>query len=73
MSTGFHAEMEFPSAGIKKWKSSGLRMHPEVRRALRAQAALDGVTMPEFLHRVLVERLRDRGLLTSLSGRERPE
>jgi hypothetical protein len=70
MSTGFEVEAA-PSR--VQWKASGVRLHPEVRRALRAHAALEGVSMPVLLHGILVERLRDRGLLANLSGRERPE
>ena len=71
MSSGF--EIEAASSARRKWKPSGLRIHPEVRRALHAHALLEGVSIPESLHRILVDRLRDRGLITSLSGRERPE
>jgi hypothetical protein len=71
MSSGF--EIEAASPARRKWKPSGLRLHPEVRRALHAHALLEGVTIGESLHRILVERLRDRGLLASLTGRERPE
>ena len=70
MSTGFDVT---PAAPAAKWRASGLPLHPEVRRALRAHAALEGVSMPVLLHGILVEQLRHRGLLTSLSGRERPE
>lgn len=68
MSTGLEIEASRP-----QWKASGVRLHPEVGRALRAHAALEGVTIAQSLHRILVPQLRDRGLLTSLSGRERPE
>jgi hypothetical protein len=74
MSTGFDiGEEAAPSRAAGSWKSSGLRMHPAVRRALRASAALEGTTMPELLHRILVERLQADGYLMPLSGQERPE
>ena len=71
MSTGFDVEMAAPPAA--GWKATGVRLHPEVRRALRAHAALSGETIAASLHRILVEQLRHRGLLATLSGRERPE
>jgi hypothetical protein len=41
------------------WRQSGLRMHPDIRKALKASAALSGETMEDKLHRILVRELRE--------------
>jgi hypothetical protein len=63
---------EGASAAPPRWKQSGLRMHPEVRRSLRAVAVLEGVSMPELAHGIFVEWLRSRGYVARLSGEEVP-
>lgn len=42
----------------------GLRVHPEVKRGLKAAAALAGETMEETLQRILVRELRQLDLLS---------
>lgn len=34
-----------------------IRMHPEIRRGLKARAAIEGVTMAAFLHALLCQEL----------------
>jgi len=53
------------------WTHSGLRIHPEVRRALRSRAALEGITIPELAHRIFVRELQSLGYVGHLSGAER--
>jgi hypothetical protein len=53
------------------WKLSGLRMHPELRRALKSEAARLGLTMQDLHHRMLVRALQRRGYLPALTGEER--
>jgi len=54
------------------WMPLGSLMHPDLRRALKAKAALEGDTMQQALHRVLVRALRQEGYVLRLSGEERP-
>ena len=54
------------------WTRSGVPLHPEIRKALRAEAALAGTPIPVVLHRILVEALRPRGYVPQLSGEECP-
>jgi hypothetical protein len=54
-----------------QWRQLGLRMHPEVRKGLKAVAALEGETMEDALHRILVRELRERKLLPVGFGKER--
>lgn len=46
----------------------GLRIHPDVRNGLKAAAALEGETMEDHLHRILVRELRRQGLLPESLG-----
>ena len=54
-----------------QWRQLGLRMHPEVRKALKASAALSGETMEDTLHRILVHEFRSTGLLPISFGEGR--
>lgn len=54
-----------------QWRQSGLRIHPEVRKALKVHAALAGETMEDVLHRILVRELRERELLPDSFGEGR--
>jgi hypothetical protein len=36
-----------------EWNPSGLRMHSELRRLLKSKAALEGISMEEYLHSLL--------------------
>ena len=40
-----------------------IRVHPEIRRALKARAALDGATMETLLHAILCRELDRPDLL----------
>ena len=46
-----------------QWRQSGLRIHPEIRKALKASAALAGETMEDNLHRILSREFREQDLL----------
>lgn len=50
-------------AAARPWTPSGLPMDPAVRQALKADAALAGISMHRRLHMILVAHLRGRGLL----------
>lgn len=39
------------------WTQVGQRMHPKVRRKLKAVAALEGIDMEDYLHAVLCREL----------------
>lgn len=54
-----------------QWRQSGLRIHPEVRKALKASAALAGETMEDTLHRILVRELCEQDLLPASFGQGR--
>lgn len=48
-----------------QWRQIGLRIHPDVRKALKAAAALAGESMEDTLHRILT-----RELLPGVSARD---
>jgi hypothetical protein len=51
----------------------GVRFEPEIRRGVRAAAALAGESLEGFLHRVLSRELRQLGLLSDPNGEEKTE
>jgi hypothetical protein len=48
---------------LLRWRQVGLRVHPEVRKALKVSAAQAGETMEHTLHRILVREFRRRNQL----------
>jgi hypothetical protein len=46
-----------------QWRQMGWRVHPEVRKALRARAVLSGKTIEDTVHRIFVDELRKWDLL----------
>jgi hypothetical protein len=55
----------------RRWRQSGLRIHPEVKQGLKIAAALAGETMEGVLHKALVRELSERNVLPGDFGEDR--